>query len=80
MTGIIGFVFFYSFSVGPFVWVFVAEVMPAAGISMAITVDWIMLAANSYMFKPLANILTAPGMFWIFAGFDFFVLCFVLKV
>jgi hypothetical protein len=66
-----GFLLFYSASLGPFVWAFIAEVLPAAGVSIVVSVDWMGLAMNSYIYKPLVNAFGPCVPFWIFGTLNF---------
>ena len=71
-----GFTLFYSFSLGPFVWAFMAEVLPAAGVSLVASLDWVCLAMNSYVYKPLVGLLGNYAPFWIYGALNFCVGCF----
>ena len=72
MVGTLIFVTLYAVSLGPVMWLYNVEIMPAAGISVATFLNWVFALGVS--FSTPIMIEDAPGptaTFWIYAGFCF---------
>ena len=72
MVGALAFVALYAVSLGPVMWLYNVEIMPAAGISVATFLNWVFTLGVSFSTPILMEGTPGPAAtFWIYAGFCF---------
>ena len=71
---LIAFMLCYSIGVGSVGWILLSEILPAKGLSFAITLDWVSFSLMSICYKPLSQRFGHHTMFYFFAGCNIFVL------
>ncbi len=60
--------FLYSISIGPATWVYTCEVLPAKGVGLASTVNWLTTYLTAKMCPIMFDsFLTSGGVFYIYA-------------
>ncbi len=64
---VILFVMFYSISLGPVPWILVGEILPAKGVSMSVTAEWISSSIVAIGYLHVANAIGRHNTFYIFS-------------
>lgn len=71
ITFILLFVFGFGMSLGPIVWLYIAEILPSSACSITTLINWFMCALIGYGFNPIQNTVGIQYCFLIFACTSF---------
>mmetsp|Transcript_12053 Transcript_12053/g.19011 ORF Transcript_12053/g.19011 Transcript_12053/m.19011 type:complete len:87 (+) Transcript_12053:1094-1354(+) len=72
------FMFGFGISLGPIVWLYLPEILPEKGVSIAALVNWVFTAIVGIIFPIMKDsVLTISGVYWFFC---FWMLCAVIFV
>ena len=72
IVGVLTFVALYAISLGPIMWLYNAEIMPAAGLSVATFLNWVFTLGVSFSTPIMIEDSPGPAAtFWIYAAFCF---------
>lgn len=65
---IILYIFFFSISLGPVVWMAISDIVPAKGLGLAVVVNWTFCGLMGFGFQFFVEGVTLYGAFFIFSG------------